>query len=131
MTARQTVLVIEDDADLREMVAALLKTQGYESAVCADGAEAFARLYGGLWPCMILLDLMMPKMDGWQFMEQLRAVPAFASIPIVVLSAYGTPEGVRSLGAADYLRKPFDPDALLAAVERYCARAGTGGASGR
>ena len=123
MGAQHTVLVIEDDADLREMVAVLLETGGYESVVCADGVQAFAQLNAGLWPCMILLDLMMPKMDGWQFMEQLRAVPAFASIPIVVLSAYGTPEGVRSLGAADYLKKPFDPDAMLAAVERYCSKA--------
>jgi two-component system, chemotaxis family, chemotaxis protein CheY len=131
MAARQTVLVIEDDADLREMVADLLESEGYEFVLCADGEEAFARLYAGLWPRMILLDLMMPKMDGWQFMEQLRAVPAFAGIPVVVLSAYGTPEGVRSLGAADYLRKPFDPDALLAAVARYCSKAEPGGASGR
>jgi len=123
MSAPQRVLVIEDDADVREMVATLLKTRGYESAVCADGVEAFAQLYAGLWPCMILLDLMMPKMDGWQFMEQLRAVPAFSRIPVVVLSAYGSPEGVRSLGAADYLRKPFDPDALVAAVEQYCSKA--------
>ena len=121
MSARHKVLVIEDDVGVREMVAAVLESHGSEAVTCGDGSEALEKLRRGLRPCVILLDLMMPKMDGWQFMEHLRVDPKFASLPIVVLSAYGTAEGVRSLGAADYLKKPFDSEAMLAAVERHCS----------
>ena len=72
-------------------------------------------------PCVILLDLMMPGMDGWRFMEEVRLHPGFHRLPIVVVSAYGTPDGVRSLGAAGYLKKPVEIDTLLEVVSQHCA----------
>ncbi len=68
----------------------------------------------------MFLDLMMPGMDGWRFMSELRVRPTRRSIPIVVVSGFGTPEGVRSLGAADYLRKPFRMTRVVEIVRALC-----------
>ncbi len=117
------VLVIEDDADVREALRPLLETAGHQVTESVDGAEAMARLRGGLRPSMILLDLMMPNMDGWQFMDAIRGIPALRDVPIVVVSAYGSAAGVRGAGAADYVRKPVEPDQLLETIDRW-ARSG-------
>ncbi len=123
MGALHKVLVIEDDTDDRNSFVEWLTMEGAEALGSADGAEAMGCLRKGFRPCVILLDLMMPGMDGWQFMERLRVSPAYLRIPIVVVSAYGTPQGVRALGAADYLKKPVAPDALFDTIERHCAKA--------
>ena len=123
MAGRGRILIIEDDADLRDAIGATLRAEGYEVLVGADGDEAFAHLRGGALPCVILLDLMMPGMDGWRFMEEVRLHPNFRRLPIVVLSAYGSADGVRSLGATAYLKKPFAIDTLLDIVSQHCATA--------
>ena len=117
---RHHVLVVEDDKEVQAMIGAALAGK-CDVSTASDGAEAL-RLAKHR-PCVILLDLMMPGMNGWEFLEQARVrVPG---IPIVAVTAYGSPEGVRSLGVADYLKKPFHVGALKELVAKHC-REGTG-----
>jgi len=113
------ILVIENDYATRDSMTQALASEGFPVLGSRDGADALAKL-ADIQPCLMLLDLMIPGMDGWQFMEELRVHPGFSRIPVVVVSAYGTRDGVRSVGAADYLRKPFDFPMLLDLVERHC-----------
>ena len=117
------VVIIEDDSDLRDAMLAFVAAQGWKVSGAADGHEALAHLARGEVPCVIFLDLMMPGMDGWRFMDELRVRPNLHAIPIVVISGYGTLDGVRSLGAVDYLRKPFHITRVVEVVEALC-RAG-------
>jgi CheY-like chemotaxis protein len=118
MASAHTILVVEDDQDVRDAMVQVLESEGYGAAAAADGEEALTQLQGGLNPCLILLDLMMPRMDGWEFMEEQRRLES--QIPIIVVSAYGSAEQLRSAGVIAYLRKPVDIDALLALVGRHC-----------
>ena len=120
MPENHSILVVEDDQDVREAMVQVLESEGYVAVPAGDGEEAVDRLRDGLEPCLILLDLMMPRMDGWQFIEHQRQQQS--SIPIVVVSAYGSGEQVRATGIAEYMRKPVDIDALLALVARFCAK---------
>jgi CheY-like chemotaxis protein len=97
----------------------LLEAEAYEVIESGDGAEALAKLRAGARPSLILLDLMMPGMNGWQFMDEVRVYLDLRKVPIIVVSAYGSGDGVRSVGATDYLRKPFDVETLLGMVRRH------------
>jgi CheY-like chemotaxis protein len=115
------VLLIEDDFLLREMVTLVLGGDGFMVATACDGKDAFERLRHFEKPNLILLDLMMPGMDGWQFRQEQRADPALASIPVVVISALGDIEQKSAtLGACAYLQKPVEPGKLLETVRRCC-----------
>ena len=112
------VLVVEDDPDQRDAVTLALEGEGYRVVHAATGLEALDLLHGGTRPCLILLDLMMPEMDGVQFRgEQLKS-DELARIPVVVLSAFGQATRAKYLRVAEYLRKPVELDQLLAVVER-------------
>jgi CheY-like chemotaxis protein len=115
------VLIVEDDEDLREMMAQLLTLEGYDAASAANGREALDYLQHANTPQVILLDLMMPVMDGWEFRRQLEADPALAPVPVIVLSAL---DQVRAMNihASAFLKKPLDFDRLLALVRTYCDR---------
>ncbi len=118
---RPGVLVVEDDLDIGEIVRLILEAEGYPVAVVRNGREAIAYLQAAGPPCLILLDLMMPVMDGWQFRAEQRRDPAWAAVPVVVISADArVPQKASALGATGYLAKPIDFDALLATVKRYC-----------
>jgi CheY-like chemotaxis protein len=119
-TARPTapVLVVEDDPDQRDAIALALESEGYAVVTAGSGVEALERLDAGAAPCMILLDLMMPDMDGIQFRAEQLKSPAHAGIPVVVVSAFGAMTRAKYLQVADYLRKPLDLDQLLAVIER-------------
>ena len=110
------VMVVEDDFDIREVVRDLLDAEGYEVLVAGNGREALDLLEHGGQPCVILLDLMMPVMNGWQFLEALRGRPTLAQVPVVVVTA--SPSAVA--GADATIRKPFDLDDLVTTVGRYC-----------
>jgi CheY-like chemotaxis protein len=113
---RPDVLVVEDDADVREALADALADVGYRVAQAPGGDVALARLREGLRPRMILLDLMMPGVDGWAFRRQQAADSALAGIPVMVLTARcdASMEGVR------VLVKPIDFRRLVAEVGELC-----------
>jgi len=115
-------LIVEDDADLREMMAQLLSLEGFRTATVANGREAIEYLHGadGEKPDVILLDLMMPVMDGWEFRRLQQADPAVADVPVIVLSALDAARAV-SVNAQAFLKKPLDFDRLLQLVREYCA----------
>ena len=116
-----SILVVDDDADIRESLTEILGEEGYRVAGARNGREALEYLRNETRPSLILLDMMMPEMDGWRLRLELQKVPELASIPVVILSAH---ESVRdaalALGAADYLRKPLRLKSLLEVAERYC-----------
>src|SRR5439155_24703749 len=113
------VLIVEDDADLREMMAQLLTLEGFQAATVANGREALQYLGGSEQPEVILLDLMMPVMDGWEFRRRQKADPQMSRVPVIVLSAL---DQTRADGLAPdaFLKKPLDFDRLLELVRQYC-----------
>jgi CheY-like chemotaxis protein len=116
---RCPVLIVEDDEDLREMMAQMLTLEGFESAAVANGREALEYLQDAEKPDVILLDLMMPVMDGWEFRRQQQADPAIAPVPVIVLSALDQARA-STLEANAFLKKPLDFDHLLSLVRNYC-----------
>lgn len=116
-----TILLVDDDADIREAVAEALEDEGYSVHCAANGKGALEYLRTAASPCIILLDLMMPVMDGFQFRAAQQSEPAWAGIPVVVISAGGNcQEAAAELGAVACVRKPFDMKALFVAIERFC-----------
>jgi CheY-like chemotaxis protein len=113
------ILIVEDDADLREMMAQLLSLEGFQAATVANGKEAFQYLFVSECPEVILLDLMMPVMDGWEFRRRQRADPALSEVPVIVLSAIDQPRAI-DLHADAFLKKPLDFDRLLQLVHEFC-----------
>jgi CheY-like chemotaxis protein len=115
------ILVVDDNDDVRDAIIAALRVAGYEASGAENGAVALRRLRDeGLRPGLILLDLMMPEMDGLEFREQQLRYEELAKIPVVVVSAFGRQTAVRALGVADYLAKPIDFQRLLDVVAQYC-----------
>src|SRR4051812_28977958 len=116
------VLVVEDDAELREILVEMLEDHGYRATAAANGLEALQRLRGdGIRPCLILLDLMMPVMDGSMFWREKQRDPALAGIPVVVVSAYRDSfEDADLTGVKQFLTKPFDLRRLLSVVGEEC-----------
>jgi CheY-like chemotaxis protein len=114
------VLIVEDDSDLREMMAQLLTMEGFQAATVANGREALEYLNSGAErPEVILLDLMMPVMDGWEFRRRQQADPAVSGVPVIVLSALD-PARAAAVSADAFLKKPLDFDRLLTLVRTYC-----------
>jgi CheY-like chemotaxis protein len=119
---RTRAMVVEDDDALSSLLRTVLEEEGYEIRCAPDGAQAVAVLES--WhPDVILLDLRMPRMDGWRFRDAQRARSELRDIPVVVVSAVANlPEQAAGLDAAAVLAKPFELDALLAAVGRSARR---------
>ncbi|MDC0682696.1 MULTISPECIES: response regulator [Sorangium] len=115
------ILVVEDDLDIRSILTQLLVFEGYDVEEAADGAEALELLRRNGPPALILLDLMMPIMDGWQLRAELQRDPALASIPVVIVSADVRVEQEASrLRVAGLLKKPLQIEPLLELVHRIC-----------
>jgi CheY-like chemotaxis protein len=113
------VLIVEDDEDLRDMMAQMLTIEGFAAASVSNGREALDYLHTADKPSVILLDLMMPVMDGWEFRRQQKADPDLAPVPVIVLSALD--EGRAAPVDADaFLKKPLDFDRLLDLVRDRC-----------
>ena len=118
----QHVLIVDDDPLTREALALLLNTEGYVVAEAGDGAEALARLRSGGLPSLVLLDLLMPGMDGWRFLAERQRQPSLGAIPVLVLTAARGIDSpaLRAMGAEDILQKPIAPEDVLTAIRRYC-----------
>jgi CheY-like chemotaxis protein len=114
------VLVVEDDRDTREMLERFLELEGFGVRSAANGEAALATLRAEGRPCVILLDLMMPVMNGWQFREAQRRHPDFSSVPVVVVTAAGPRAEIPSIAADGWLSKPVDLDQLLDTIRRFC-----------
>jgi CheY-like chemotaxis protein len=118
MTAEGTVFIVEDDADTREMLEHFLEMEGYEVETAANGQQALERLAAGSRARVILLDLMMPVMDGWQFRREQAQRLDIAEIPVIVVSAAGR-DRITEISADAYLSKPVDLDELLQCVHAH------------
>lgn len=118
MLGTRQVLVVEDDQDVRETLAELLRDEGYDVRTANNGEEGLAEMRRKP-PALVLLDLMMPIMSGWQVLEAVRADASLQSIPIVVITAATR---TRPAGATDLLAKPVDIAALLRVVREYAGK---------
>src|SRR5438132_8347318 len=120
---RRRVLVVDDDADIRDSLAVLLTEEGCEVAKAADGASALRHLRKD-HACLVLLDLMMPGISGWKFMALKLEDVNLAAIPICVISAVNTHAPISTIGV---LAKPLDLASVLAIVDAYCPANGGAG----
>jgi CheY-like chemotaxis protein len=114
------ILVVEDDDDIREVMQEALSSEGFQVDAAKDGLDALGKLDGdGRHPLLILLDMMMPKMDGETFLKTLRGMPALAEAPVIVISGNAAArETARDLHAAGCLMKPFELEDLLRVVRK-------------
>lgn len=119
------VLIVEDDDDIRETLLEVLEDNGFEPSCAANGAEALTLLRDREdKPHVILLDMMMPVLDGWGFRNAQLADPALRGIPVIVLTAHASiEETAAALGATGFLRKPVRLDPLIEAIRRHAAMA--------
>ena len=121
------VLIVEDDPDVREMIAALLAKEGFHAVAAEDGLEALhllrtVRHRAPDAPCLVLLDLKMPRLGGNEFRRAQLGDPTVANVPIAVMSgASDLEQRAEAMGAVATLSKPLDFDALIEVVRRYCA----------
>jgi CheY-like chemotaxis protein len=116
-----TVLIVDDDADIRELMKIILETEGYRVNVAADGVEALQLLRAGAHPALILLDLMMPRMDGEQFLKEMRSTH-FSRTPVVIMSGHvASQTKANELHASFCLMKPVECADLLKTVKRFAA----------
>jgi CheY-like chemotaxis protein len=110
---------VDDDADLADVVAQVLERAGYEIGIAGNGHQALRRLHADRGWDLVLLDLMMPVMDGWQFRTEQLKRPELAAIPVVAFSGGADVQQARTaLAAAGALRKPVERHELLAAIAR-------------
>jgi CheY-like chemotaxis protein len=132
----KSILIVEDNQDIRDTLEDVLKTEGYQVYAVKNGSEAVLALKRIPGPALILLDMMMPVMDGWAFLEAQKADNVLAGLPVVVISALGAAKALTSspLGmegapgkepvqAVGYLRKPIAYDALLEVAREHCGKA--------
>jgi two-component system cell cycle response regulator DivK len=115
------ILVVEDDTDNRRIVAKVLSVEGYEVVEATDGVQALSRARGER-PDLILMDLALPNMDGWEATRRLKADPETRTIPVVALTAFamrGDEEQARAAGCDDYIPKPARPVAIREIVKKY------------
>jgi len=115
-----SVMIVEDDRDTREMLGRFLELEGFEVLTAANGQLALEALHELGTPCVILLDLMMPVMNGWQFREVQVRDPRFSRIPVVVVTAAGPRDDIPEISADGWLSKPVDFDRLLATIGSLC-----------
>jgi CheY-like chemotaxis protein len=112
-----TILVVEDDTELRETIREVLELNGYAVATAVEGRAALELVARIDHPCLVLLDLLLPGMNGWDFLTEIRARPEYAILPVIVHSSVpaGAPQG-----ATRVLRKPLELERLLAVVREFC-----------
>lgn len=123
MTA-PVVLVVEDNDAFRQVLMLLLRGEGYEVREAADGQQGLQRLREPPRPGMVLLDLSMPRLDGRQFRAAQLQEAAVSGVPVVIITAHGSPADAEALGAAAFLQKPVDLNDVLSVVRRFCLGSG-------
>ena len=126
---RPSVLLVEDDAEVRSSVAEILELEGFAVDTAIHGQQALDKLRAGAAPCVLLLDLMMPVMNGLELLEHLREEAELRTPPVIVLSANRGYEA-EDLGVAAIVRKPFDVDALVGNIARVLGKVGPAAPAG-
>ncbi len=126
---KPTVLIVDDDEDVRSSLATLLQLAGFDTAEAADGRAALEYLAGHAPPCLIIIDVMMPRMDGLRFREEQLRDPRLARIPVVFCTARGDYRDQPELAGSPLFCKPADPMELLDVARRCSAPPETGVAS--
>ena len=114
----QTILIVEDDVNIRETLKSLLELEGFAVFAAVNGQDGLNALKHITAPCLVLLDLLMPVMDGTEFLKVKSSDSVIATIPVCVVSAVA--DRTQAPGAVGYIKKPIDFDALLRFVRRYC-----------
>ncbi len=114
------ILIAEDEPDMRELIGTVLQEEGFETILATDGEDAIRKAHEH-HPDLIILDIMMPRMDGYETCEAIKADPTTKDIPVVFLSAKAQDSDIekgKTYDVEEYLTKPFDPDTLIEVVER-------------
>jgi CheY-like chemotaxis protein len=117
----QLILVVEDDAIMQKMALKILRSRGFSCELAVTGREAVAKA-GALHPALILMDLSLPEMNGWEATRALKADPALAGIPVVAVTAHamvGDRETAIAAGCAECVTKPYELEELIAVVQRH------------
>lgn len=114
----RSILIVEDEFDIRETLKYALELEGFEVTTASNGKDGLERLPQMTKPCLILLDLMMPVMNGWEFANTLQDDMVLATIPVIVVTAFADRAG--GIPAKGVIKKPIDLDLLFATVHRYC-----------
>jgi CheY-like chemotaxis protein len=118
MSNCRAVLIVEDEPAIREVLVTLIETEGYHVLFAEDGIRAMEVMASMPQPALVLLDLMMPRMSGWDVLKAMRIDDHLATIPVIVTSAV-VPHKIT--GANDILKKPYDLDTLLRLIRKYCS----------
>jgi two-component system, chemotaxis family, chemotaxis protein CheY len=119
MAMPEHILVVEDDKDLRDSLADALRLEGYDVVGVEHGEAALQHLSTGARPCVILLDLMMPVMDGWTFHREIQKDQSLAAIPVVVMTAAGAARA-STVDVNAVLHKPLQMDSVVEVVQEHC-----------
>ena len=130
MTGAGRVLVVDDDDVIRQLITVNLELEGFDVFTAVDGQDALDKVKG-VQPEVVTLDVMMPRLDGWEAAERLRADPETAHIKVILLSARAQEADIQRgtrIGVDAYLTKPFDPDELIDTVKRLIQHSGSVGA---
>ena len=116
------IFIVEDDQAIRETFEDVLRSEGYGVESFSDGQKAIDRLRKAPEPCLVLLDMMMPVMNGEQFMEHFHTLPAtILPIPVFLVSAASNQEQSKKLGCKGFVKKPVDIDVFLSIVKQFCS----------
>lgn len=115
----KTILIVEDNPAVLATMKSVLEIEGYTVHTASNGAEGIEMLDKLGRACVVLLDMMMPVMNGWHFLDYQRSKPEYSGIPVIVVSAFG--EIARSVKPQEFVPKPVKLDQLLSAVQKYCA----------
>lgn len=127
MQSASQVLVIDDDAEMNRMVGAYAQLMGFDYLAALSGAAGLEMARRSL-PAVVLLDVMLPDLDGFEICRRLRSDQRTAAMPVILLTAFHDDEAERrgrEAGASDYITKPFDPDQLIDAIKRLAPTGGT------
>lgn len=120
VTQCNSILIVEDDEAIRECLKETLELEGYRIFAASNGRDALEMLHRIELPCLVLLDLMMPVMNGWEFLEAKRADVALAALPVVVVSAVA--DKAMDTHVAGIVKKPIELDLLFKVVRQYCGQ---------
>lgn len=115
----KSILIIEDEPIIRETLKDSLELEGYQVTAVENGKEGLEMVHRMERPCLILLDLMMPVMNGFEFLEKKGNEVAIATIPVIIVSAF--PDQAKKINANGFVKKPIDLDLLLDFIKRYCS----------